>query len=194
MTRKKVFSVLVAGLTAVALVGCGETKPMEMQEVKRPPRPPELDKLNCFVGTWEGTYEMKMPGAKETMTGTGKSTMTWRFDDRFLVEESTTDMGKMGTMKGMAIWGWDPQAKKYRTWWFSDWGEASSGTAKYEEKEKAWEMKAAYYDPMSGKKVYGEGEAKMVDDNTMKWCFKQWDNALHWGTPMEMTGTSKRVK
>ncbi|UCG33542.1 MAG: DUF1579 family protein [Phycisphaerales bacterium] len=194
MTRNRMFSVFVAGLTAVALVGCGEPQPMDMQEMKAPPRPAELDKLNCFVGTWEGEYKMTMPGAEEPMTGTSKGTMEWRFNDMFLVEESVIDMGEMGIMNGMAIWGWDPKAKKYRTWWFSDWGEASSGTAEYEEKEKTWEMKAKYVDPMSGKMAYGEGEAKMIDENTMEWSFKQWDNAMHWGTPMEMTGTGKRVK
>ena len=42
--------------------------------------------------------------------------------------------------------------------------------------------------------AYGEGETKMLDENTMEWCFKQWDNAWHLGTPVEMTGTGKRVK
>lgn len=194
MTRSKMFSVLVAGLTAVALVGCAEPEPMDMQEMQPPPRPAELDRLNCFVGTWEGKYEVKIPGTEEPMTSTGQSVAKWSLDDMFLIEEGTYDMGDMGTMTMMAIWGWDPQAKKYRTWWFSNWGEASTGTVEYEEEEKTWEMEAKWFDAMSGKMAYGEGETKMVDENTMAWSFKQWDNAMHWGTPIEMTGSAKRVK
>jgi hypothetical protein len=167
---------------------------MDMQEMQPPPRPAELDMLDCFVGTWEGKFEVKIPGTEEPITGTGKSVTKWSFDNMFLVEEGTYDMGEMGTMTGMGIWGWNPKSKKYCSWWFNNWGEASSGTAEYEAEEKTWELESQGVSPMSGKMSYGECEVRMVDEDTQAWHCKEWDNAMHWGTPIEMTGSAKRVK
>ena len=193
MTRAGFLSTAVIALTSIAFVGCAEPK-VDFEPMEPPPRPAELDRLDVFVGTWEGTAEITVPGSDEVMKTTGRNTTEWRYDKRFLVEDFEADMGDIGAMTGLSLSTWDPQAKKYRTWMFSNWGEASTGTLTYCEKSKTWYWKSQGTNPMTGKMSYGKGQATLVDDNTYEWSWKEWDNALYWGEPMSMKGTSHRTR
>ncbi len=181
-----------AFLTVPAMmVGCSEPT-AEMVGGEPPPRPAELARLDMFVGSWEGTAEMMMPGADEAMTSTGKNEATWELDKRFLVSKLNLDMGEHGTMEGLEVWTWDNKAKTYRTWWFSSMGDAAQATARYDEESGEWHTSGVGTNPMTGKTGYGQGTIKMTDDNSMEWTWKEWDNMLHFGSPMTMKGKSTK--
>ena len=132
MTRARLARCAAFLTVPVILFGCNEPK-ADMEAGGPPPRPAELDRLDMFVGSWEGTAEIMMPGADEAMTSTGKNEATWELDKRFLVSKLNLDMGEHGTMEGLEVWTWDNKAKTYRTWWFSSMGDAAQATARYDE-------------------------------------------------------------
>lgn len=185
----------MSGMSAVALLaaaGCqqGPPKGMSMEDMmKPPPRPVELDKLETFVGSWEGTSECKMMGSDEVMAGHGSSTASWDCDRRVVLEHWDADMGKGDKMHGIGIWTWDPKANKYRNYWFDNLGSTGSGTSTYNEGTLTWHMKTKGTGPMG--ETVGEGTVKMRDNNSMEWTFSEW-NAWKTQKIMEMKGTSRR--
>jgi hypothetical protein len=176
----------------IGLSGCADqNKNMDMSAMKTPPRPVELDKLEPFVGKWEGTSVMTMPDGKTTMNATSSSEFMWELGKRFLVEKGTCKMGDMEPMEMVGVYGYDPAAKEYTTSWYSSMGEASHGEMKYSDKKGCWCMKGRYRDAMSGKMVYGEGHMKMTDANTIEMTWTQWDS-MKLMKQFEMKGTSHR--
>jgi len=181
----------ITGFSFVALAGCGPK--MTMQQVKemmsqKPPRPAELDKLDVFVGTWEGTGEMTVPDVEGKLTFSMSSSAAWDVDNRCVVEHFQGDME--GTpFKGIGIWWWDADAKTYQSFWFEDNGQANRGEGTYDESTKTWQFEGKGRDPMSGQTLRFEGAMRMPDANTMEWTHVA---KGMWGTVMEMKGTSKR--
>ena len=186
--------ILVTGMTALlmaGLVGCQQPE-VDMSEMMQPPtRPAELDRLDMFLGTWEGSFDMKMAGMDEAMTSTGTNTVTWEADDWVLVERMESSMGDEGTMKGIGLWTWDAKAKKYRTWWFDNYGGVYTGTARYDEDEAKWHMTFKTSYSATGAKTVGEGTSKMLSDGTMEWNYTEWDS-LRLKKIMEGKGISRR--
>lgn len=182
---------LILTAASVAITGCGKPNagPADM---KPPPRPAELDRLDRFVGSWSGEGEMKMPGAPETMKSTSSSTSKWVCDKRYVMEDFHMKMGDEMEMSGMAFWGWNADEGKYQSWWFDSMGTTGMGYAKYDEKTDTWTMESKGTDPMSGKPSWGAGTIKFTDANSMEGTWKEWDNALKWGDAMEMTFKSTR--
>jgi len=89
-----------------------------------PPKPaPELQKLNYFAGSWTSTGDMKPgpfgPGGKFTESGRSE----WMEGGFFLVIHSDFSSPTMGTSKGVAYMGYDPQDKVYTYDAFSSVGE-----------------------------------------------------------------------
>jgi len=158
----------------------------------RPQRPAELDKLNMWVGKWEGTDEHKMMGVAETLKSTGTSEVSWDDTGWYLIEKADYQMGEMGKMKMCARWAYDPKAKKYRVWMFDDWGQQGVGTAKYVEKDRKWYFTARSKGTLGS--TFGRGCAKFVDDNTIEMTWSEWASwdIFRLFKFMEMTGTSKR--
>lgn len=190
--------VLVA-IVALAIVGFAwngywSSAESVAPEPQFPARPTELDSLDPFVGTWEVTCKAKIPGSTDQMIATGKGKAEWRFENMFLVDEFTYDLGEMGTMTGMNILGWDPRARKYRSWSFSSLGETATGTMTYEEEVRLWHLEVEWRDAVSGEMAYGETRINMIDENTIETQFKQWDNAAHQGQPSELVYLARRLK
>ena len=179
---------------AFALGGCGgPQKDMgDMQSMEPPPRPKQLDRLEAFVGRWEGTMEMKMAGSPESMKATGVNKVGWACDGRYLMENME---GQMGDDKfvGIGMWGWDAKNNRYHIWWFESSGDASEGWATYNEADKSWHHEGSGHSAMVGKLTYFTGSTRFPDANTMEWSWKIWDNSWKWGEPiMEMSGTQRR--
>ena len=82
---------------------------------------------------------------------------------------------------------WNPKVGKYRSWYFSDWGEYGEGwwTLKGED----WHFKGTGCDA-HGNKSKLEGSWKFTDDDTIEW---EWAEKGPHGT-MELTGKSTRKK
>jgi len=175
----------------VALMMIGATGCMSKNEDMRPQRSAELDRLNMMVGNWETTAETKIMGEDEAVKGSGKSISAWECDGWCLVERGQYDMGgDMGKMNGVAIWTWDPKAKKYRTFWADSMGSTAVGTGRYNEATKTWHMKGKGHGPMGT--THARGTAKMIDDKTVEWCYKEGFGPFGMIKFMEMNGTSKK--
>jgi hypothetical protein len=169
MTRARSLSLGLTALLTVVLVGCQQPS---MEDMMKPPqRPAELDHLNMFVGQWDGSGEMTMPGADKPMTSKGHSNVRWAADGWALIEEYEETMGDGGTTKGLALWTWDPKGKKFHTIWLSSHGELSHGTAKYDAATRTWQMHGEDNNPYTGMRSIGEGTARFTDDNTMEWSY-----------------------
>ncbi|MEE8170946.1 MAG: DUF1579 family protein [Phycisphaerae bacterium] len=178
-------------LTLVLAVGCGAPKGgMAMEDMQPPPRPAEMDQLAAWVGNWTYTVEMSAPGTPEPMTGSSR--ITWEYGKRFLIEHMEGQMGEEETFRGMAIYTWDANAGKYRTWMFDNMGGVDTGTMSYDESTNTWHMSGKGYNPANGERTYGEGSIKMEDDNTMEWQWTEWDSPWKLQELMSFKGTSRR--
>ena len=194
MARARFSCLSCLAVLAFALAGCAEPQQDmgDMQSMEMPKRAEQLDRLEAFVGRWEGTMEMKMAGAPEPMKATGVNKITWACDKRFLMENME---GQMGDDKfvGIGLWGWDAAHNRYCISWFDSSGGVSEGWATYDEADKSWHHEASGENVMAGKRTYATGSTCFPDANTMEWTWKEWDNAFKWGEPiMEMSGTQRR--
>lgn len=190
MTRSTFTIVAAAAFLAGGLVGCQQPK-MDLEKMMTPPaRPPELDQLNPFVGTWEGTWEMKTKGTDKPVTGKGTDVFAWDADRWVMVERADGTMNGH-RMVGTGLWVWDPQAKLFCYTSSDNYGMIMTGTCRYDAKTGIWHMKGRTRDTVRGEQSVGEGTLKMVDANTMEWNFAGWDS-LHLVRYMEFSGTSRR--
>lgn len=171
----RTFVILLCATAAIGLLTGCESKNggMSMEDMmKAPPRAPELDKLQAFVGKWEDHGEGTAMG--HAMKFSGTATMNWEVDGRALVGRGEGTMGDM-KMQTLEIWTWDPKAKKFMTMMMENSGEMSHGTATYDEPTRTWKMKSKGRNMNTGDTSVGEGTIKMIDNNTMEWTFTDWD-------------------
>ena len=93
-----------------------------------PSPPPELKKVEYFVGTWKSEGEMKPgpmgPGGKMIMTEHNQ----WMDGGFFLTMQSEFTTGAMGSGSGMAFMGYDPGKKVYTYAEFNSMGESQHST------------------------------------------------------------------
>jgi len=182
-------SVMVGVVAVLAgLTGC--QKPNMEEMMKPPPRPAELDQLNAFVGTWEGTWEMKMSGEEKPMTGKGTEVYAWEADKWVLTARSEGTGGEH-KMSGASLWCYDSQAKQFKYTGTDNYGMIMTGSGKFDAKTQTWHLKGASRETIHGNQSVGEGTLKFVNPSTMEWQWTEWDG-LHLIKFMEMKGTSHR--
>lgn len=182
-------AIVLAAVAAVALTGCAPKMTVAEMKDQMPKRPAELDRLNMFVGHWEGTGECRMEMLDEPLKTQGVSEIQWAGDNWYLVEQGRFTMGDFEPMKGLGTWSYDTHAKKYRSTWVDSMGSTGLGEATYDEKTGTWKWSGDTYGPWGKSRI--SGTLKFPDENTMEWTM-----AEHMGLAktMEMKGTSKRVK
>ena len=185
-------SASVVGALCFVLSGCAEKQgQMNMADMKPPPRPAELDKLEQMIGTWDETMEIHMAGSDQVMKGKGTSTVGWEADKWVMLERGEFSMADTGEKEyGLGIWRFDTKSKEFHTFWTMSGGEMMHGEATFDDATKTWKMESSGTNQMFGK-IRSEGTAKLVDKNTMEWKMTMW-NAWKTKKLMEMTGTGKR--
>ena len=186
--------ILTIYLCAAVAAGCQQPQHnMDPSAMKMPPRAAELDRLEQWVGTWQGTGEMKGPDGK-TMHMASTSTIGWECDRNVLVEKMEGSCEEMKDMKmvGMVVYRWDANEKEYETTFFDNMGMAADGDMTYNESTKTWKMKGEGYNPMHGQKTHWVGEVKMPDSSTMEWTWATYD-AWKMKKLEEGKGTAKRM-
>jgi hypothetical protein len=165
---------------------------MTLEEMKEhmPTRPVELDRLDAFVGTWEGDGEAEcafLEESEQPVRTTGTCTTKWEGDDWYLVSDCVFTMADMEPMKAKETWTYDSKAKVYRSTWVDSMGSIGIGTGKYHQNTNTWKMRGCAYGPHG--KVTTQGTVKFIDDDTMEWTYSE----SMWGmTHMEIKGTSRR--
>lgn len=185
-----------AAAALLALCGCQAGGPADMGgPPKKPAVPAEMAKLNGLIGDWQGEFSMMPAGVTDpaqAMKMTSKTKIEPVLDGMFLRETMEGDMGEMGKMSGVSMYSYDPHQKEYRTFWFSNWGEAVEGDMEHDEKSGEWRMSWKGHSP-TGQPVIGEAVMKLTDSNTLTWSMTEWDS-WHMKKLMTGSGTAKRVK
>ena len=191
MSRKCITQSFLIAATSVVLFGCQPQK-MDMEKMMQPvERPAELERLNVFVGTWEGTAMVKMAGSEEYTESHGKETYEWGADKWVLITHGEYEAGEGQVMRGYGYWRWDPEAKHYATMWFESDGGVNEGVVTYNEATQMWKFIGKSHNPYTGMKTVGEGTMKVVDDRTMEWTWEAEIPSLFGAKPlMKMQGTS----
>jgi hypothetical protein len=150
------------------------------------PKPgPELKRLQYFAGTWHSEYELKPgpmgPGGK--MTAVDQS--QW-MPGGFFLETRTEGNGTMGALKGLAVMGYDLEAKAYTYDAFNNFGEADHFKGTVQGDTWTWTADGM----MNGKSTKLRFTAKEVSPTmyTMKFEMAPDNN---WTTVMEGKATKK---
>ncbi len=107
----------------------------------------------------------------------------------FLKNEGWYEMGEGQRANYVEVWTWDPKAKKYRTWFFTDWGESGQGWATFDSDGNTIRMKAKIVDA-SGTSKRGQGTMTFADNDTLEWT---WSESGPMGK-MKFKGTSRRQR
>lgn len=188
--------VMLAMSVSLVLTGCMQPQ-MPMGDFKQPDPAPEMAKLVRFMGTWEGTAHMDddtiemmksmSPEGEETSNNfAGAGTYTWTLDGHFLKGTGWHEMGPDTKAQYVELWTWDAKEKKYKTWFFSDWGEYGTGWASWCGDDCLC-MTATGSDP-SGAKMKGKGCMRFTDDKTIEWNWSEKRGPAKMG----FHGTSRR--
>jgi len=155
-----------------------------------PPMPksgPEHQRFHYFVGEWknEGTMKASPWGPGGKFTGTDHDTM---LGDFFLVLR-TDGTSPMGTMKGVAVIGYDAKEKVYTYDSFDSMGthELSKGTIS----GSTWTWLSPEQD-MGGKKVKGRFILKEVSPTSYTYSYDMSTDGGAWANVME--GKATKVK
>jgi hypothetical protein len=166
---------------------------MTVEEMKAhmPQRPAELDLLDMFVGNWDFTGEAKMDmlADRDSLTMTGHSEYKWEGDRWYLVGNGTFTMEPFGESKGMEMWTYDLQAKKFRSTWVDTMGSFGVGEARYDEETSTWHMKGTSFGAWG--KSTSKGSMHFPDANHMEWEFAEYQGLMK---TIEMTGKGERVR
>lgn len=155
---------LVAGLATVVFGGCIPHITIEDMRSGMPHRPPELDKLDTFVGQWEVAGEVTMAGLDRPLGFSGANEANWEGDARYLVARGVTDMQDLGETHGMAAWTYDVGSRKFHGVSVSGTGEIGTATARYDEQADTWHMRAVSHG--AGGKMLWKGRVRFIDPDT----------------------------
>jgi len=167
--------------------------------MKKPDPAPEMKKLQRMVGRWTGTAEMIEPTREEMakqmpegeqmgdMKFAGGGTTDWVMEGHFLKSEGWHEMGPGQRMNMVEYITWDAGVGKYRSYWFSDWGEVGEGTMTMSADGNTMTFKSEGFNA-HGERSKGSGTMKFVNNNTIEWT---WTEKGPEGT-MKLKGTSRR--
>ncbi|MEK6643399.1 MAG: hypothetical protein AABZ08_05775 [Planctomycetota bacterium] len=181
----------VALTTLCLLCGCAGAKNAGVAKGP-PPRAPELDALDAWLGEWDVTGQVREIGTGRTMQAKGHESVRWSCDKQFLVEETTWGGDTPESMEtAMTVRTWNPHAKVYRSWYFSSHGTVGHSKMTYDSATKTWRAQTKNVDPETCEPVRGEMVIKLTDPATMDWTYDEWDG-LKLKKLVEMKGVSKR--
>jgi hypothetical protein len=174
--------------------GMDKSKPMSMDEMKRPGPPVQLRQLDPFIGSWEGTAEMvpdpKSPAATQPVRAfKGAGTHEWTMDGMAMKSTGWHEMPNNQKETFVEYVVWDADARKFRSYYVSDWGEHGNGWMWLDPDGRTFHWNGKSTDAM-GNTSSMSGTSTLVDSNTMNWRFT---GSGPMGK-MQLKGTSNRVR
>ncbi len=157
------------------------------QNPMQPPKPSaELKKLDYFAGTWKLDGETKPgpfgPGGK--ITGTEHN--QWMDGNFFLVSHSEMK-GAMGSGKGLAVFGYNPDEKVYTYHEFNSMGEADQAKGTLEGDTWTWTNESK----MQDKTYKGRFTVKTESPTAYNFKFEMQPEGGDWATVMEGKATKR---
>lgn len=187
MSRRNTWSWLVVTFVGMTTTGCMPKMTLEQMKAQMPKRPAALDQLDAFVGKWTFDGETKLAMLDEPLKMTGHAEYAWQGDRWYLVGHNMMKMADFDECKGIEIWTYDTNAKKFRSTWVDSMGMTGMGEATYNEQTRTWHWSGTSYGPWGHSRM--KGTMCMKDDNTMTWYMTETQGLTK---VMEMTGTAKR--
>lgn len=146
--------------------------------------PAELKVLNRMIGAWDSVTVQKP--AEWTPAG-GQSTATvnreWILDGRLVMDTSMHSNGD----ESIALIGYDPEQKTYRSWWFNSLGHRNDSRGKWNEASKTLSWRTELED---GKSMHSS--VRFADPNQEVWDFLVTDAVGK--VYLDMAITAKRRK
>lgn len=133
-------------------------------------RPAESKVLDRWVGKWKTEVVHKPTEAepKETKT-TGTITCKSILRGMFVEEAGSTSQDGV---EHRVIWGYDPQRKVYRSWFFNSKNVSTTHDGQWDEKTSTMRWKADL-----GNGLTSEAEHHFLDANTYEWTLKVKDKS-----------------
>ncbi len=186
--------VLVVPVLAASLCGC-VARDVDFSNIERPPRAPELDAYNVFVGEWDWKAEV-VNASESSKQWSGTASWEWTLDKRCL-KGSMSAKSADAQFEADGIWSWHPKKKKYVWSMFNNWGYPQEGRAIFcedcDECGDKWIMKYKSVG-LDGTTSYGRYHITVADKNTLDWKLTEWADPHHFFKKMEMKGTYARRK
>jgi len=180
---------LVVLMTALAAAGCRSTMPGASGDMSAEAVRAKLDRLEMFVGRWSIEGEAKMAGIDEPIHFTGTSDVTWEGDRSYVVARGVTDMGGT-THHGLAAITYDPVHRVYRDALVNSAGGVSLATARYDESERTWHMKATSEGPEGSMSWTGTVTYLEADSKREHWVGSKFGGLIK---KVEITKTERRL-
>ena len=115
-----------------------------------------LKELEWMIGMWVDQDDQNRV----------ETTCQWTKNRNFMTRSFTISVGDRIDMSGMQIVGWDPAAKRIRTWVFDSDGGFAEGTSS--KKGKSWYIQSVGV-LTDGQKASSVNILTYVDDNTCTW-------------------------
>lgn len=102
-------------------------------------RPAELEVLDAFVGTWDAaTVARPAEWTPVEMRMTSVVTREWILNKRFILDNSVHADGQ----ESLALFGYNPQTREYRTWWFNSEGHRNLSHGRWHSGEQTFSFEA----------------------------------------------------
>ena len=172
--------IFVAGLILLSLAGVTVA-----QAPKMPQPPPEVKRLEYFVGTWKAEYEIKPgpmgPGGKMSTVDQSRF-----MPGGFFLEIRTEGSGTIGVLKGLAVMGYDVAEKVYTYDAFNNLGEADHFKGSVQGDTWTWNSEGM----MDGKPTKLRFSAREVSPTMYTMKFEM-GTGSEWTTVMEGKATKK---
>ena len=146
--------------------------------------PAELKVLDRMIGTWD-TVSIQKP-AEWTPSGgrsTAKVTREWILNGRLVMDTSIHSDGQ----ESIALIGYDPGQKTYRSWWFNSEGHRNNSRGQWSEASKTLTYRTDLED---GKSM--RSSVRFADANKEVWQFQVSDAAGKVYFDMEITAARKK--
>ncbi len=118
----------------------------------------------------------------------GEMASTWAMDGRYIKSEGWHEFGGGAKSSMIEYITYDSKAKKFRTWYFSDYGERGESTMTPSDDGKSFKFKGTGVD-MMGNSVSMTGSMRFVDNDTIEWDWAEYQGLMQ---TMKIKGTSKR--
>jgi hypothetical protein len=158
------------------------------QEQPKMPKPmPEHERLKYFVGKWNFEFEMKQSpfGPAGKVTGTDRNEM---MPGGFFLISHSKGKGTMGEIRGLSIFGYDPDEKVYTYYSVNNWGEKELSKGTVDGNTWTWNAESQ----MGGKDVKTRFTVEELSPASYTMKFDAMSDSTSWATVME--GKATKVK
>jgi Protein of unknown function (DUF1579) len=153
----------------VVATGCMPKMTIDEMKAMMPERPPALDKLKMFVGSWNHEGVANFAAMDEPLKMKAHSTATLEGDGWYLVERATYSMDGFDDMMGLSVWTYDMAKERFRVTYFDTMGSQATGTATYDDDEKVWRMRVQNASPFGTSTAHATVTFEGTDKQKWTW-------------------------